>query len=144
IRFVYEKNGKQLEFSPSELPADLSTYTFKDRVDRLVRKGNAEPPIKGLSFRGSSGIDSTDTILSQPYAILLFCEDFPSRLPVWLDDFDAIKKAALADGIPVYVVSSSLNEHSSTKDKILSGAQAMDCDFTVIRTAARTNPCLYI
>src|SRR5262245_31023124 len=40
IRFVYERGGKQLEFSPTELPADLNTYTFKDRVDKLIRKGN--------------------------------------------------------------------------------------------------------
>jgi hypothetical protein len=39
--FIYEKNGKKFEFT--ELPADLETYKFKDRVDRLVRKGNAQP-----------------------------------------------------------------------------------------------------
>ena len=28
IRFIYEKGGKEFEFAPSELPADLNTYNF--------------------------------------------------------------------------------------------------------------------
>ena len=62
IRFVYEKAGKQFEFSPVDLPADLNTYTFKDRIDKLIRKGNAELPIKGFSLKTRSGNDSTDAV----------------------------------------------------------------------------------
>ena len=47
IRFVYERAGKQFEFSPAE-PPDLNAYTYKDRIDKLVRKGNADLPIKGF------------------------------------------------------------------------------------------------
>src|SRR5258707_13003238 len=50
IRFVYEKNGKQFEFSPAGLPSDLATYKFVSRVDKLIKTGNPEPPIKGLEL----------------------------------------------------------------------------------------------
>ena len=35
-------------FSPAELPDDLATYKFISRKDKLIKKGNAEPAIKGL------------------------------------------------------------------------------------------------
>ena len=50
IRFVYEKAGKQFEFSTSvDLPSDLNTYTFKDRIDKPYQEGKMQNlPIKGL------------------------------------------------------------------------------------------------
>src|SRR5260221_9669241 len=83
IRFIYEKGGKEFEFSPAELPSDLATYTFVKRTDRLIRKGNAEPEIKGFALSGTTGEDSTQIVLSQPYAILLFCEDFSVPVSKW-------------------------------------------------------------
>jgi len=155
IRFVYEKNGKQFEFSPAELPADLNAYTFKDRVDKLVRKGNAEPPIKGFSLSGREFIDSTNgkekrndstsIILSQPYCFLLFCENFSTPVRDWQKDFEELISIASQKGIPAYIVTASLNEAAIALRKTpFSNLQVFECDFTAIRTAARTNPCLYL
>jgi len=145
IRFVYEKKGKQFEFSPSELPADLNTYTFKSRIDKLIRKGNAEPPIKGFSLRGSTGTDSTSIILSEPYCFLLFCENFSAPVSYWQKDFEDLRKAADQKNIPVYIITASINEAVIALQKTsISDIQVLDCDFTAIRTAARTNPCLYL
>jgi len=155
IRFVYEKNGKQFEFSPAELPADLNAYTFKDRVDKLIRKGNAEPPIKGFSLSGREFIDSTNgkekrndstsIILSQPYCFLLFCENFSTPVKDWQKDFEELISIASQKGIPAYIVTASLNEAAIALRKTpFSNLQVFECDFTAIRTAARTNPCLYL
>jgi hypothetical protein len=75
IRFIYEKGGKRYEFSPESLPADFDTYTFIDRKQTLVRKGNAEPAIKGFSLVGESGTDSTQAVLEQPKALLVFTQN---------------------------------------------------------------------
>ncbi|MBA2744734.1 MAG: DoxX family membrane protein, partial [Flavisolibacter sp.] len=75
MKFIYEKEGKQFEFAPEELPADLETYKFIDRIDKLVRKGNAEPAIKNFSLSGITGEDSTKIVLAQPAAILVFAQD---------------------------------------------------------------------
>ncbi|HZG99604.1 MAG TPA: BT_3928 family protein, partial [Flavisolibacter sp.] len=72
IKFVYQKDGKQFEFAPEELPSDLNNYKFVDRIQKLVRKGNAEAPIKGFSLIGSTGADSTEIILNQPVCLILF------------------------------------------------------------------------
>ena len=47
--------------------------------------------------------------------------------------------------IPVYIVTASLNEAAIALQKTpFSNLQVFECDFTAIRTAARTNPCLYL
>ena len=145
IRFVYEKDGKSLEFAPEELPADLGTYKYKSRVDKLVRKGNAEPPIKGFTLSGITESDSTDVVLSQPQAILLFCEDFSKPISTWKEEFAGLYAEAKAKNIPVYAITGRKDEaqrqFASTK---FNDIQVFTCDNTAIRTAARTNPCIYL
>lgn len=145
IRFVYEKEGKQFEFSPAELPDDLATYKFISRKDKLIKKGNAEPAIKGFALSGVTDVDSTQIVLSQPYAVLLYCEDFSVPVSKWEKEFTKVYTSAKAKNIPVYMITSQPNDVS----KYISGKSFADiavfkCDFTSIRTAARTNPCLYI
>jgi hypothetical protein len=145
IRFIYEKNGKQFEFSPGELPTDLNTYTFKDRIDKLVRKGNADPPIKGFSLRTPSGADSTAIVLSEPYCLLLFCENFSTPVKYWQKNFGELRKTANQKNIPVFIVTASANEAViALRNTPFADIPVFECDFTAIRTAARTNPCLYL
>ena len=146
IRFIYEKGGQKHEFSPESLPADLDTYTFVDRVDKLIRKGNAEAPIKGFALNGPN-MDSTDIVLNQPISLLLFCENFTSKNEdVWISDFKQLRNNARARNIPVYLVTAAsvaqANELLSKNG--LGDVQVFTCDNTVIRTAARTNPTLYL
>jgi uncharacterized membrane protein YphA (DoxX/SURF4 family) len=144
IRFIYEKGGKQYEFSASQLPADLNTYTFKDRKDKLVRKGNSEPPIKGFVLKTVGGQDSTDAILQKEYCLLLFFEDFSTPVSKW-KDFEEIAAQAQQRRIPVYLVVSSATEaEKALRGTPFANLPVFECDFTVIRTAARTNPCLYL
>lgn len=153
IRFVYDKNGRQFEFSPSDLPSDLTTYKFVSRVDKLIRKGNAEPPIKGFALSGTTDIDSTEIILNQPYAVLLFCENFSSgsdpvlTVPIskWKDQFSKLYSIARGKNIPAYLITKqpgeAMNVLASADFKDI---QILKCDYTPIRTAARTNPCIYL
>ncbi|HJW15658.1 MAG TPA: BT_3928 family protein [Flavisolibacter sp.] len=142
IRFIYEKGGKKFEFAPENLPADFNTYKFIDRKDQLIRKGNAEPALKGFSLTGLSGQDSTEAILSQPLSVLLFFQDVHSGK--WINqELDALKKAANGKGIPLYIVSpSSPDAMKLFKDQ--EGLEFFNCDFTVVRIAARTEPAVYI
>lgn len=148
ITFVYNKQGNKVEFTADNFPADFndSTYQFVDRYDKVVRKGkNNEPPIKGFSLSGSSDIDSTKIILEQPFAVLIFCLDFSAPVSRWEDDFFKIYSEAKAKNIPSYLVTARIDQAA----KALSGTPFADipvlkCDYTAIRSAARTNPCLYV
>lgn len=145
IRFVYEKGGRQYEFDASELPADLDTYRFVDRVDKLVRKGNAEPAIRGFNLVGLSKADSTQEILDLPYALLLFVEDFSVPVSSWQKEFSEVYKAAGQKNIGTWVVTTQPGRAVEELSKTPFGSlPVMACDFTSVRTAARTNPCLYL
>ncbi len=145
IRFVYEKGGKQFEFAPADLPADLDSYNYVSRTDKLIRKGNAEPPIKGFALTGSTDQDSTAIVLSQPYSVILFCEDFTTPFSAWKDEFIKVYKTAKAKNIPVYAVTSRREEAvSNFASTSFAGLPVFVCDYTAIRTAARTNPCVYL
>lgn len=139
IRYIYEKNGQRFEFAPESLPADFTTYKFIDRIDKVVRKGNADAPIKGFVLKGVAGVDSAGAILQQPKAVLVFCLelDKDSR---WLD-----KLAATKFPVTPYIITSSTLENAigALKSKGITHIPVFTCDYTIVKTAARTNPTVY-
>jgi uncharacterized membrane protein YphA (DoxX/SURF4 family) len=146
IAFVYEKGGRQYEFSPENLPADFTTYKFVDRKQKLVRKGNADAPIKGFALTNEAKdsitgntIDSAEIILAQPKALLLFAKEFSD--PSWIQKTKTLIADAKQKGIPFYVVSPNYKEAQAAFEKEgINGVQFFNTDFTVVRTVARTNP----
>jgi uncharacterized membrane protein YphA (DoxX/SURF4 family) len=143
IKFIYEKEGKRFEFTPDNLPADFGSYKFIDRKQELVRKGNADPAIKSFSLAATSGEDSTEVILNEPEVLLLFIQEFDHSAN-WLIDFKKVVDRAHQKNIPVYAVTS---DPEAIKNEFLRNGlnvQVLTCDYTAIRTAARTNPTLYI
>ncbi len=148
ITFIYEKGGKQVEFSADKFPADFNKTDYKliKRYDRVVRKGkNNQPPIAGFNLSGVTNEDSTKIILQHPYAVILFVEDFSVPLSKWQKSFSDIYATAKAKNIPVYLITTQPDEAV----KQLAGTsfntlQILKCDNTAIRTAARVNPCLFI
>lgn len=145
IRFIYAKEGKEYEFAPSELPADLKTYTFVSRKDKLVRKGNAEAAIKGFDLKGQSGADSTLPILQQPITVLLISENLSRPVSAWAAAFSKVYSTATEKNIPVFMISgqpdNTLKQLAGTP---FASMPVFTCDNTTIRTAARTNPTLYV
>lgn len=147
ITFVYEKDGKQIEFTANKFPADFdSSYKFISRYDKVVKKGkNNEPPVKGFVLSGITDEDSTAIVLSQPYAVLLFCESFSTPVSVWQEDFAKLYAIAKEKNIPVYAITSQLTKaRAEFKNTSFADIQVFKCDNTAIRTAARTNPTVYL
>jgi len=147
ISFVYEKGGKQLEFTADKFPADFdSTYKFVSRYDKVIRKGvNNEPPIKGFVLTGLSDQDSTSIVLEQPFAVLLYIDNFDVPVRKWEKDITEVRNAAKEKGIPVYIITSRFQEViANLKSTPLSNIQIFKSDNTAIRTAARTSPCIYL
>ena len=141
IRFVYEKGGKRYEFAPDNLPEDFETYTYVDRVDKVIRKGNAIPPIKGFVLKGMANVDSTSAVLQLPKAVLIFMMD--AKGAEWMKETKSI--ITINDKAPVYVITSSSIE--KTRELLttngLSQIPVFTCDNTAVKTAARTDPTVY-
>jgi uncharacterized membrane protein YphA (DoxX/SURF4 family) len=145
IQFVYERDGKKFEFLPENLPADLATYKFVERKDKLIRKGNADPAIRGFALSGVTDVDSTVAVLNQHQAVLYFYENDRNLPEAIKQNMMMVYKNARAKNIPVYVVTTSLNSiRQGFHTESLPGLQFFKVDFTAFRTAARTNPCIYL
>jgi uncharacterized membrane protein YphA (DoxX/SURF4 family) len=148
ITFVYKKDGKEIEFTADKFPDDFATppYEFVRRYDRILKKGkNNAPPIRGFILSGPTNEDSTQYVLSQPYAILLFCENFSEPFSSWKKNFEDLYAAAAAKNILAFAITTQLEEaRRQFAGTGFSNITVFKCDFTAIRTAARANPTVYL
>lgn len=149
VHFVYEKQGKEIEFTASEFPADFndSIYHFKKRFDKVIREGhNYEAPIKSFVLNGADPeVDSAGFVLEQPWAILVACDDPGATLKSWAAPFADLVATAKQKNIPVILVSSVRETAIQAISKTpFAQLPVFSCDNVTIRTAARTNPCFYL
>lgn len=148
ILFVYKKNGKEVRFTADQFPADFndSLYQYVDREDKLIRAGvNNHPPIKDFVLNTVAGTDTTETVLAEPRAVLLFVQTVGDAASGWQKKFEKVYTAASEAKVPVYLITGTRSElEQAIKGTPLQGATVLTCDNTAIRTAARTNPCLYM
>lgn len=137
ISFKYKRNGKIIEFDKNHFPDDFdSSYEYIDRYQKLVRQGNAVPPIIDFSLKTIAGTDTTVGILNQEHKyILLFAKDF-SNVGKWREQFNAFLKTALQKNVPVYMVTADVEQAAL----LFKNVMILKCDGTVIKTAARVNP----
>lgn len=149
ITFVYEKEGKRIEFTADKFPVDFNpdTYKFLSRYDKLVRKGkNNEPPIKGFSLTNENNEDSTEAVLGSPDSkIMIFTLGIEGQ-PSWTNSFKKLIEISRQKNIKVYLITNDYNAIAqwASKMNIASDVTVFKCDYTVIKTAARTNPCFYL
>jgi len=142
--FVYEKNGVKKEFAATALPD--STWIFSERKQELVKKGkNNVPLINDFKLNGADGTDSTELIFNSPDEYYLFFLEFPSTdTNEWLKDFRSLT-ASMAGRKKIFLVTSQRTaaENFLIKNEVLVDA-VYTCDATAIKTAARSNPALYL
>ncbi len=147
ITFVYNKGGKEVEFDASNFPEDFSDslYTFVKRYDKLVREGNAKPEIKDFVILSPSGNDTTMSILEQPGKMLiLFTREISPDNNNWIPGMTAVMEKAKQLSIPVLVVSSDADRVKSLLSKEKIDLPVCKGDLVAIKTAARSNPTLYL
>ena len=140
ITFVYNKNGKEVEFTADKFPADFSDdYKFVKRYDKLIRKGNAEAAIKDFTLNDSSEVNVTDAYLSLPgKKLLVFVRDVPS-------DVEKVKDA-LPAGIPFVIVTSKLKDAYDAFSNLFPDQHLtyFTCDGVAVKTASRAPVTIYL
>ncbi len=145
IKFIYEKDGRQREFTLEDYPADDSTWVFVEQKAVLIEKGY-EPPIHDFSLTLSDMGDITDLVLGNPgYTFLLIStklEDFSIKS---LDKVKFVYAVAKPNGIPFYCMT------SSSDDQIEEFKELYNIDFpiatsdeTMLKTVIRSNPGLVL
>ncbi|MFT4022568.1 MAG: DoxX family membrane protein [Flavihumibacter sp.] len=139
ISFVYNKGGKEVEFTADAFPEDFSedSYQFLRRYDKLVRKGNAEPPIKDFVLLAPSGADSTAEILNTPgnqYWLFVRSIDESSA--------PAVKKA-IETLKPLLIITPVEEALRHQLADALQNSTVLKCDAVAVKTAARNPQTLY-
>jgi uncharacterized membrane protein YphA (DoxX/SURF4 family) len=146
ITFVYSRQGKEVEFDAEHFPADFSDslYTFVRRYDKLIREGNAKPPIKDFVIISPTGNDTTQSVLNDPETQwILFAKSFDSQHEDWVNDVKKYATMASQNNIRFMAVTSDaegLTQLFASNDINL---PIMKGDLVAIKTAARSNPTLY-
>lgn len=143
ISFVYLKDGNEVEFTADQFPEDFDddTYSFVRRYDKIIRKGNAAPPIKDFSLFTPAGTDTTQALLAQDsYQVYLFMKD-DFKTGDWSPVLNRVVQAASAKSIPSFLVSNISIPANQIQP---AGLIPLRCDAVAIKTAARANPTLYL
>ncbi len=148
ITFVYEKQGRQVEFTADKFPDDFndSSYIFVKRYDKLIRQGNAVIAIKDFALSTANGNDTTQAILNAPgYSLLVFTKGIKEVLPSWSDDFKKIYTHVSSRKIPLYFITNDFNNIANWTEKAaINNVTVLKCDYVAIKTAARADPTLYV
>lgn len=148
ITMVYEKNGKKVEFSSSQFPADFDdSYHFVSRYDKLIRKGNAEPAIKDFNLLTGDGADTTQAVLdAKGFKLFVFMKEVLDEKPSWNKEFSVLLTMAKSKHVPVIFITADYDHLVSwvSTQGIAADVTVLKCDATAIKTAARANPTLYL
>ena len=147
ITFVYEKAGKEVEFTADKFPDDFndSLYKFIKRYDKVIREGNALPKIKDFTLTNAQGEQVTEQVLAaEGYKLLWFLrQDWKEGR--WVSFADVLAKESAEKSIPsILVTSISLEQLNKNPIPFFSRVTPYTCDATAVKTAARANPTLYL
>jgi hypothetical protein len=72
FKFIYRKGTEEKILGMAELGQIDSTWTFVDRKDVVVKKGNCNVEIKDFRLIGYDGTDLTQEILHNPNTIVMY------------------------------------------------------------------------
>ncbi len=137
IRFIYEKDGLQKEFTLSDYPTDDTTWKFIDQKSMLISRGY-EPPIHDFTLITREGTDMTEEVTRKQGDILLMVA---RRLEK--SDRDGLVKGydlgiALRESeTEFYIVTATTPEKA---DGLVTGFNALYADETTLKTVIRSDP----
>jgi hypothetical protein len=135
--FIYEKDGKQQEFTLSNYPAKDTTWKFIDQKSVLVRKGY-KPPIHDFIITAPGGEDITRKILSNHgYTLLMIVKKLDEAGKKNLDRGFVLGNFCVSNGIDFFILTASGHEESESYG---TGLVFCTADETTLKTMVRANP----
>ncbi len=137
IRFIYEKNGVQQEFTLDNYPADDTAWKFIDQKSVLISKGY-EPPIHGFALISEQGVDMTEQVTRQNGDVMLM---IARRLDE--SDRDGLMEGynlgieLQKRGIDFHIVTSTAPAEAGP---LVTGFSTLYADEVTLKTVIRSNP----
>ncbi|MCK7529613.1 MAG: hypothetical protein MZV63_00405 [Marinilabiliales bacterium] len=137
IRFIYEKDGIQKEFTLNDYPADDTSWVFVDQKSVLISKGYV-PPIHDFTLISREGVDMTDMVTGHQGDLLLMVARKleKSHREGLVKGYDL--GIALRDSeTRFYIVTASAPEMAAG---LVTGFNALYADETTLKTVIRSDP----
>lgn len=144
-RFIYQKDGRQKEYSVKDLPD--STWEFVSRKDVIIEKGsNNEPPIKDFNLYSASGTDSTESVMNiDTNYYMFYIKDIDETKDKWFDTFKQLYDQSKKSEKPIIIVTIEPEKAENFFNVSNNfNLEIFSLDATAFKTAARTNPELYL
>ncbi len=117
-----------------------------NREDKLIKKGDVEPPIVDFVIKDFNGNDSTQMILNnEGYTFLFLVKDVNDAGRGWKSKMDHLQSDCLNQGIKIYgITASGISGTSRFEQDNNLTFPFLQMDGTVIKTMARNNPVLML
>jgi len=138
--FIYEKEGKQKEFTLDNFPTGDSTWTFVKQQSVLISKG-FRPAIHDFSI-DYQGEDITDIVLEDSnYTFLVISSKLEDYSQCYSDKINKLYAYAQQNGYSFYCLTSSFGD-AVENFRTLTGANypIAFSDEVTLKTIIRTNP----
>ncbi len=138
MTFIYERAGERVEFTMNQLSQIDSTYSFVDRVDKVVRKGDL-PKIVDYRVTDVDGVDITqETFQGARLLLVLYNVKYSSAR-------NADKISMLIDALegyaePLILTASTPADMEAWRHEHQWAAPYAFADATVLKTIIRANP----
>jgi uncharacterized membrane protein YphA (DoxX/SURF4 family) len=137
IKFIYEKDGVQKEFSLNDYPADDTAWKFIDQKSVLVSRGYV-PPIHDFTLVNDQGVDITEQVTQyQGWIMLLITRRFDKS------DMDGMTKgfdlglSLQRQGAEFYIVTATPFEQIRVQ---VAGFKTLFADEITLKTIIRSDP----
>jgi hypothetical protein len=137
IRFIYEKDGLQKEFTLNDYPADDTTWKFVDQKSVLISRGYV-PPIHDFTMVDGQGVDMTEQVTGSEGDVMLMIARKLDK-----SDRDGLSKGydlgmeLQREGKKFYVVTATPSEEAGSLTK---GFNALFADEVTLKTVIRSDP----
>lgn len=137
IRFIYEKDGVQKEFTLNDYPADDTTWKFIDQKSVLITRGYV-PPLHDFRLVTGDGVDMTEVITgSREHLLLMVARKLESSDREGLLTGFELGLAFRQKGTDFYIVTATPPEKAG---EIASGFNILFADETTLKTMIRSDP----
>ncbi len=140
VRFIYERDGEQKEFTLADYPKDDSTWTFVDQKSILIKKGY-EPPIHDFVVYDEEFEDITYDILEAEDVTLAILYKIEKAAPKQAARLAQMAEDAAFNGRMFYLLTGSGDEEiEAFREQYQYDYPICFCDGTALKTVVRANP----
>ncbi len=137
IRFIYEKDGIQKEFTLNDYPADDTTWKFVDQKSVLISRGYV-PPIHDFTLVNGQGADMTEQVTGSAGDVMLMIARKLDK-----SDRDGLMKGydlglkLQTEGKKFYIVTATPAEEAMS---MTAGFNVLHADEVTLKTVIRSDP----